>query len=86
MRRAANVAAFYVDAAPVARRLGWDQADTLEAFGRERDLMRFGVPAEGVEPLVSVMRANLDHLNVLRAQILAKSHLAQRPAASRFAR
>src|SRR5947208_399572 len=34
-RTAAYVAAFYVDGAPVARRLMWDQSESLEAFGIE---------------------------------------------------
>ena len=87
-RRAAHVAAFYVDAAPVARRLIWDQSDDLEAFGRERDLMRFGVAKEGIAPLIAVMRANLDHLNALRADVFTKSHPARTslPATPRFAR
>jgi hypothetical protein len=71
-RSAAYVAAFYVDAAPVARRLVWDQSESLEAFGIERDLLYAGMPAEG-EPLLDVMRANLGHLNELRAQALAGS-------------
>src|SRR5690348_13353087 len=37
-RSAAYVAAFYVDAAPIAKRLLWDQSEALEAFGIERDL------------------------------------------------
>jgi hypothetical protein len=88
MRRAAYVAAFYVDAAPVARRFVWDQADDLEVFGRGRDLMRFDVAKEGITPLVDVMRANLEHLNALRAEVLTKSHPAgaSLPASLRFGR
>jgi hypothetical protein len=88
MRRAAYVAAFYVDAAPVARCFVWDQADALKVFGRERDFMRFGVAKEGIAPLIDVMRANLDHLNALRAEVLTKSHPAQTslPASLRFSR
>jgi hypothetical protein len=70
-RSAAYVAAFYVDAAPIARRLSWDQSEALEAFGIERDLLHAGVPAEGIQPLLEVMRANVAHLNELRAQVLA---------------
>jgi hypothetical protein len=75
-RSAAYVAAFYVDAAPVARRLVWDQSVALEAFGIERDLHHGGVPAEGIQPLLGAMRANLRHLNELRAQVLARSQPA----------
>jgi hypothetical protein len=72
-RSAAHVAAFYVDAAPVARRLVWDQSEALETFGIARDLIHAGMPAEGIEPLLGVMRANLDHLNEFRRDVLARS-------------
>jgi hypothetical protein len=75
-RSAAYVAAFYVDAAPITRRLMWDQSEALEAFGIERDLLFAGVPAEGIQPLIETMRTNLDHLNELRAQILARAQRA----------
>jgi hypothetical protein len=78
-RRAANVAAFYVDAAPVARRLVWDQSKTLEAFGIERDLLYAGVAAEGIGPLLQAMRTHLGHLNELRREVLTRSQAA-RPA------
>jgi hypothetical protein len=70
-RSAAYVAAFYVDAAPIARRLIWDQSERLEAFGIERDLLHAGVSAAGIQPLLKTMRANLGHLNELRAEVLA---------------
>ena len=72
-RRAANVAAFYADAAPVARRLMWDQSTSLETFGTERDLLLAGVPAEDIGPLLEAVRANLGHLNELRTQILGRT-------------
>jgi hypothetical protein len=73
-RSAAYVAAFYVDAAPIAKRLLWDQSEALEAFGIERDLLHAGgMPAEGIEPLLEVMRTNLDHLNEFRRRILSRS-------------
>jgi hypothetical protein len=76
-RSAAYMAAFYVDGAPVARRLMWDQSEALEVFGIERDLFHAGVPAEGIQPLLEVMRANLEHLNELRAQVLVRAQMAQ---------
>jgi hypothetical protein len=79
-RSAAYVAAFYVDAAPIARRLMWDQSEALEAFGIERDLLHAGVPADGIQPLLAAMRANLGHINELRAQALARSQaVSSRP-------
>jgi hypothetical protein len=63
-------------AAPVARRLMWEQSKALEAFGIERDLLHAGVAAEGIQPLLEAMRANLEHLNELRAQILTRAQKA----------
>jgi hypothetical protein len=76
-RRAANVAAFYADAAPVARRLVWEQSSRLEAFGIDRDLLHAGVAPEGIAPLLEAVRSNLDHLNALRAQVLSRSRAVQ---------
>ena len=76
-RDAANNAAFYADAAPVSRRLMWDQSESLEAFGIERDLSLAGVRPEGVQPLLQTVRDNLDHLNELRSDILRRSNLGQ---------
>jgi hypothetical protein len=78
-RSAAYIAVFYVDGAPVARRLIWDQSESLEIFGIERDLLHAGVPAQGIQRLVEVMRANLGHLNDLRAQVLAGTRVGQTP-------
>jgi hypothetical protein len=54
----------------------WDQSEALEAFGIERDLLHAGVPADGIQPLLEAMRANLEHLNELRAQILTRAQKA----------
>jgi hypothetical protein len=82
-RSAAYGAAFYVDAAPVAKRLMWDQSEALEAFGIERDLLHAGVPAEGIQPLLAAMRANLGHLNELRAQVFSVAQIRTTTEASR---
>jgi hypothetical protein len=79
-RRAANVAAFYLDAAPVAKRLVWDQSAALETFGIERDLLHAGVAAEGIHPLLQVMRENLGQLNELRAKVLTRTRTAAPPS------
>ena len=76
-RSAVYVAAFYVDAAPLATRLFWDQSDALETFGIERDLHHAGIPLEGIRPLLEAMRANLKYLNQIRAQILAATQASQ---------
>jgi len=72
-REAAYVAAFHVDAAPIGRRLAWDQSRQVEQFGVERDLAFSGVKPEGVEPLIRAIRDNLDHLNRLRGEVLLRS-------------
>ena len=78
-RSAAYIAVFYVDGVPVARRLIWDQSEALEDFGIERDLLHAGVPIQGIQPLLQVMRANLGHLNDLRAQVLAGTRVGPTP-------
>jgi hypothetical protein len=72
-REAAYVAAFHVDAAPIARRLVWDQSWQVEQFGVERDLAVGGVKPEGVVPLIGAIRDNLDHLNRLRGEVVLRA-------------
>jgi hypothetical protein len=69
---AAYMAAFYADAAPLASNLSWDGADQLEALGTEADLLQVGVPREGIEPLLQLFRANVQHLNKARVHIVCK--------------
>jgi hypothetical protein len=52
------------------------KSEALEAFGTERDLLHAGVTTDGIQPLLEAMRANLFHLNELRAQILARAQNA----------
>jgi MgsA AAA+ ATPase C terminal len=70
--KAAYMAAFYADAAPLASKLSWDGADQLEALGTETDLLKVGVPVEQIEPLLSLFQANVDHLNKLRVHTVCK--------------
>jgi hypothetical protein len=70
--KAAYMAAFYADAAALASKLAWDGAAKLEALGTEADLLKSGVSREGVEPLLKIFRANVDHLNRLRAHTFCK--------------
>ena len=69
---AAYMAAFYADAAPLASKLLWDGADQLEALGTEADLLKVGVPREGIEPLLQLFRANVQHLNKVRVHTVCK--------------
>ena len=69
---AAYMAAFYADAASLASKLSWDGADRLEALGTETDLLKVGVPPECIDPLLQLFRANVSHLNKLRAHTVCK--------------
>ena len=69
----ACVAASYADATSICPRLEWNQSHSLEALGMENDLMREGMPSTGVRPLVEATRANLDHLNAIRARLFLPS-------------
>jgi hypothetical protein len=67
----ACIAAFHVDAAPVSRRFDWDGSAELERLGDEAEMMKAGVPREGIVPLLEVVRENLDHLDAIRAKLFA---------------
>jgi hypothetical protein len=69
-QRAACVAAFYADAAPVARRFAWSQSAALESLGIETDMHVAGVPSAGVAPILTAVKENLGHLNAIRAELL----------------
>jgi hypothetical protein len=75
---AAYMAAFYVDAAPLAQKFQWSQGDELEHLGTEADLMKVGVPIEGVAPILDIFARSIDQLNEFRSDILRK----RRPVAA----
>ncbi len=68
-RKAAEIAAFYADAAPLMRRLDWEQSDSLERLGIEADFIAAGLRVEGIDPVREAMNAALDHLNAIRAEL-----------------
>jgi hypothetical protein len=69
---AAYMAAFYADAAPLARNLVWWGGDELEALGTEADLLKVGVSPDGIAPLLRVFRENVQHLDKIRAHTVCK--------------
>jgi hypothetical protein len=77
----ACMAAFHVDAAPVSRRFQWGGSAELERLGVEADMLKVGVPHEGIAPLLNVVRENLDHLNAIRARLFSAAR-SQRGSAS----
>ena len=68
----ACMTAFHVDAAPVSRRFEWTGSAKLERLGVEADMTKVGVPVEGIAPLLTVVRDNLDCLNTIRADLFAR--------------
>ena len=74
----ACMAAFHVDAAPVSRRFEWTGSADLERLGVEADMPKVGVPLEGIAPLLTVIRDNLDALNAIRAEMFARGHKPRR--------
>ncbi len=68
-RKAAEIAAFYADAAPVARRLDWAQSDSLERLGIEADFIEAGLRLDGIGPVREAMNAALEQLNEIRAEL-----------------
>ena len=69
---AAYMAAFYADAAPLARKLVWRGGDELEALGTEADLLKAGVAPDGIAPFLKVFRENVDHLDKIRTHTVSK--------------
>lgn len=58
-REIAAMAAYYADAAPVARRLMWSQSAELEQIGLHSDMLFAGCPSEGVFPVVQAVQQEL---------------------------
>jgi hypothetical protein len=73
VKDAALMGAFYTDAIPIARRLDWPLSASLEQEGRRIDMAKVGVPHDGVDPILDVMRTHYDHLNALRAECFRKT-------------
>ena len=66
-----EMASFYLDAVPIARRLQWCRSRELEAIGLETDMMKIGCPREGIQPILDVVRTHLDQLNAIRCRLFA---------------
>jgi hypothetical protein len=75
---AAEMAAFYADAAPIFRRLEWPLSRSLEALGTQADFAKAGVPLTGIEPVQAAMAASLGHLNEIRKALWLKARASAR--------
>ena len=74
----AAMAAFCLDATPLARRLDWSGAQSLADIGMAADMTKAGCPPEGIQPVLEVVKANLGHLDALRMKALsAMARLSQ---------
>src|SRR5262249_38646830 len=68
-RKAAEIAAFYADGAPVSRRLDWAQSESLGRLGSGADCTAAGVRLDGIGPVRQAMQAALGQLNAIRAEL-----------------
>lgn len=66
---AAEMAAFYADAVPIARRLEWSLSHSVQALGTEADFYKAGVPLVGIRPLQAAMDSALGKLNDIRKKL-----------------
>jgi hypothetical protein len=69
----AEIAAFYADAAPVARRLDWPTGSLLKHMGSTADMIGAGCAFEGHRPVFETVQENLPHLNRLRAHLICRN-------------
>lgn len=68
------MAAFYVDAMPLANRLEWSASSLLETVGTTADMTFAGCRFEGIRPVLETVRDELPTINELRrANLLAKA-------------
>jgi len=77
-RDVAAIAAFYADAAPVARRLEWSTGSELSQIGTFADMVDAGCEPDGVQTVLNCARENLPHLNQLRRAELGRSTTARK--------
>lgn len=70
---ALRMTAFYVEAAPVTRRLDWSQSVPLELLGRQADMRSVGVRNESIQTLLDLVTAEIPCLNELRENMVRLS-------------
>lgn len=69
-QRALQLGVFFADSARLDRKLAWPGADELEAEGIAADFVGARVDPTAGRELVALVGENLDHLNVIRAELL----------------
>ena len=65
-------ALFHVEGWVITNRLNWDQGRSLQHLGTHVDLIKSGCAPEGVDDVLAVVRANLDHLDAIRCRLLER--------------
>jgi protein tyrosine phosphatase (PTP) superfamily phosphohydrolase (DUF442 family) len=78
--RALELGVFFADAALVTPRLHWRQARLIERLGIDADFTSAKVDPVVGSQLTELVRQNLDHLNAIRANILAHYQRGEREA------
>jgi hypothetical protein len=69
-QRPLQLAVFFADSARISKRLVWRDSEQLENDGIAADFIGAGVDPDVGGRLVAMVRANLDHLNDIRAELL----------------
>jgi hypothetical protein len=68
--RVVGIAAFYLDAAPVSRRLNWSLSKPLAEWGFQADMIGAGCPPQATRGLYAAVESALDHLNAIRRRLV----------------
>ena len=69
----AGMAAFYVDAAPISRKMEWIYSPYLYLFGLRADMLSAGCPTEAAEAVLEAVGNNICHLNALRCEMALRN-------------
>jgi len=68
----AGYALFHVEGWAISNRWHWPLSRDLQQIGTRIDLEKSGCAPEGVEPVLAVVREELDHLNDIRCRLLER--------------
>lgn len=71
--KVAEIAAFYADAMPVARKLRWSKSKILEELGCHADMVLAGCAIDGIPAVLETTRHNLDDLNMRRQRAFRRA-------------
>ncbi len=72
-RDVALMAAFYADAITTDQQLIWNGSEALYRDGMEADMLTAHCPRDAAAGIIEIVRANLHHLNAIRARMASAS-------------